>query len=32
MRDAKGKDILNQVNSFCEDCHQVMVNKGWELY
>ena len=32
MRDAKGKDILNQVNSFCDGCHQVMVNKGWELY
>ena len=32
MRDAKGKDILHQVNSFCEGCHLVMVNKGWELH
>jgi archaemetzincin len=31
MRDAKGKDHLNQLNGFCKSCKQVMEKEGWDF-
>jgi len=31
MRDAKGKDHLNQLNGFCSSCKNVMEKEGWDF-
>ena len=31
MRDAKGKDHLNQLNGFCNTCKHVMEKEGWDF-
>lgn len=31
MRDAKGKDHLNQLNGFCSSCKNVMGKEGWDF-
>jgi archaemetzincin len=31
MRDAEGKDSLNEEHAFCPKCKQVMKNAGWKL-
>ena len=31
MRDAEGKDHLNEENEFCSSCKKVLVKAGWEL-
>lgn len=31
MRDAKGKDYLEEETNFCSDCKQVLVHCGWKL-
>lgn len=31
MRDAKGKDHLNQLNTFCSSCKKVMEKEGWDF-
>lgn len=31
MRDAEGKDHLNELKVFCSKCKPVLINGGWEL-
>jgi len=31
MRDAKGKDHLNEEKEFCINCKNVLIKKGWKL-
>lgn len=31
MRDAKGKDILEEETNFCSNCKEVLVHCGWKL-
>ena len=31
MRDAEGKNPLDQEKEFCTGCKKVLVNKGWKL-
>ena len=31
MRDAEGKDHLNELKYFCSKCRPILINAGWEL-
>jgi archaemetzincin len=31
MRDAKGKDVLNEETEFCQTCKNVLIQHGWNL-
>ena len=31
MRDAEGKDHLNELKAFCSKCKPILINAGWEL-
>ena len=31
MKDAKGKDIFNEVKVFCNNCKQILAKEGWML-
>lgn len=31
MRDAEGKDHLNELKAFCSKCKPVLINAGWKL-
>jgi hypothetical protein len=31
MRDAEGKDHLNELRYFCSKCKPVLIKAGWEL-
>lgn len=31
MRDAEGKDVLNEETGFCKSCKTVLIRHGWNL-